>query len=441
MRSKVIVAACMMAFAGQAGAQGLLDIYNLAKQNDPTFASALASYKASMEKVPQARSNLLPSVNLSAQFAKYNTSTTSSTFSRDYSYTSPSLSLNLTQPLFRKQNLDVLEQAKLQTLIAEAQLNYSRQNLMLRTAQAYFDVLQAQDNLSTARAQKAAIAEQLALAQKSFEVGAATIVDTHEAQASYDSTVAQEIAAENDLEVKRAALSKLIGREAPLDLDPLNKDAGVLLPEPANMTSWVKQAEESSLQVVAAQSNLEIARREEIRQKDGYLPNVDLVGSYSNSKNGMVSGVSGVDSHSTVVGVQMQWNLFQGGATRSLIREASANLEKANSDLDNTRRQTALDTRQAYLGVVSGDAKVKALKQVVVSRKTQLSSTKLGLEVGVRTAVDVLDAEQQLYGAERDLAAARYAALISGLNLKAAAGSLSEADLPPLEALLVKPTR
>jgi outer membrane protein len=431
------IAACLLAVSARASALGLVDVYNLAKQNDPVYASALAAYKAGMEKLPQARSALLPSVNLTALAARYDNSL-GSPIAKDYSYTSPSLTLSLTQPLFRKQNLDQLEQARLQTRIAEAQLSYARQNLVLRTAQAYFDVLQAQDALATLQAQKAAIAEQLALAKKSFEVGTATVVDTHEAQASYDSTVAQEIAAENDLEVKRAALDRLIMAETPPELAPLSKSAQVLLPRPDDLTSWVKQARESSLPVVMNQSSREIAKREVARQRDGYLPNVDLAASYTDTKNGVVSGASGVDSHGSMIGVQLQWNLFQGGATHSLVREATANLEKADADLDNARRQAALDARQAYLGVISGNARVNALKQVRAAADTQLQSTKLGREVGVRTSVDVLNSEQQLYGAERDLAAARYAALMSGLNLKAAAGSLSEGDLPALDALLVK---
>ncbi|PIY98240.1 MAG: channel protein TolC, partial [Hydrogenophilales bacterium CG_4_10_14_0_8_um_filter_62_70] len=197
---------------GQADAANLTDIYRLAQQNDAVYASAQAAYQAGMEKLLQARSLLLPSLNLAAGLNHYETDTN---VSDPKHYTSPGLTLTLIQPLYRKQNLEALEQARLQVQAVEAQLKLARQSLILRTAQAYFDVLQAQDNLATAQAQKAAIAQQLAQARKSFEVGAATIVDSHEAQASFDATVALEIAAGNDLEVKRRTLEKLIMAEAP----------------------------------------------------------------------------------------------------------------------------------------------------------------------------------------------------------------------------------
>lgn len=417
---------------GQADAANLTDIYRLAQQNDAVYASAQAAYQAGMEKLLQARSLLLPSLNLAAGLNHYETDTN---VSDPKHYTSPGLTLTLIQPLYRKQNLEALEQARLQVQAVEAQLKLARQSLILRTAQAYFDVLQAQDNLATAQAQKAAIAQQLAQARKSFEVGAATIVDSHEAQASFDATVALEIAAGNDLEVKRRTLEKLIMAEAP-KLDSLTSNVAAPRPQPDDMNAWVKQAEADSLSVAVGLANAEVARREVARQNAGYRPTLDLAVSYGLTNNTVVGSVSGVDSRSAAIGLQLGWNLYQGGATRSLVREAVANQEKARFDLENARRQAALDTRQAYLGVVSGDARVAALQQAVVSSETQLKSTKLGQEVGVRTAVDVLNAEQQLYSAQRDLAAARYAALLSGLNLKAAAGVLSEADMQALDALL-----
>jgi outer membrane protein len=431
---RTVLSVGLAIIAWQANAANLTDIYRLALQNDVVYASAQAAYKAGLEKLPQGRSLLLPSVNLSANYSHYRTDTN---ISDPKNYTSPGATLTLTQPIYRKQNLETLAQAKLQVEAVEAQLKLARQSLILRTAQAYFDVLQAQDNLSTAQAQKAAIAQQLAQAKRSFEVGAATIVDTHEAQARYDSTVALEIASENDLEVKRRTLEKLIMTEAPT-LDSLMSNAVAPRPQPDDMNAWVKQAEESSLAVAVGQANAEIARREVAKQNAGYQPTLDLAASYGMTNNTVISGIGGVDSRSAVIGLQLGWNLYQGGATRSQVREAVANQEKARFDLDNARRQAALDVRQSFLGVVSGDARIIALQQVVLSNETQLKSTKLGQEVGVRTAVDVLNAEQQLYGAKRDLAAARYAALMSGLNLKAAAGTLSESDLIAVDGLLVK---
>lgn len=429
---KTLLTLALATLAWNADAANLSDIYKQARKNDAAYASAQAAYKAGLEKLPQGRALQLPSVNLSAGVNHVNSDTS---IGSSKSYTSPSLTLSLTQPIYRKQNLEVLEQARLQVQVVEAQYKLAEQDLMLRSAQAYFDVLLARDNLATAESQKAAIAEQLALAKKSFEVGAATIVDTHEAQARYDATVAQEIAARNALDVKQRALEKLIMAPAP-KLAGLAEAVKVGQPQPNDMDAWARQARDNSLAVAASQSAAEIARREVERQRAGYLPTVDLNASYTDTRNTLSSAGTEVDSRNAVVGVVLGWNLYQGGATGSLVREAVANKEKAHSDLDNTTRQAELDARSAFLGVVSGAAQVSALEQAVVSSEAQLRSTKLGQEVGVRTAVDVLNAQQLLFSAKRDLASARYSALMSGLHLKAVAGALAEADLLALDALL-----
>lgn len=415
-------------------AANLGEIYDQARKNDAVYAAAYAGYKAGLEKLPQGKALLYPKVDLSA--TARHSETDSSVYSDGWRSADPfSVSLVLSQPLYRKQNLETYAQAKLQALLAEQQLRLAEQDLLLRVAEAYFAVLEAQDNVSTAQAQKAAIAEQLAQAKRSFEVGAATIVDTHEAQARYDATSAQEIAAQNDLEVRRRALEKLLFAAAP-DLAPLADTASIALPEPNDMQAWVGQAEANSLVVAAGRTAEEIARREVDKQRGGLLPTVDLAASYTDSRNGTFGTTTGVDTQSAAIGLELAWNLYQGSATQSRIREAVANQEKARLELDNARRQAALDTRQAFLGVLSGDARVKALQQAVVSSETQLRSTKLGQEVGVRTGVDVLNAQQQLFTAQRDLAAARYATLLNSLRLKAAAGALSEADLKAINAML-----
>jgi outer membrane protein len=429
---KSLLTLALASLAFHVEAANLSDIYGQARKNDAIYASAQAAYRAGLEKLPQARALLLPSANLSANMRRVESD---SNVASSSSYTSRSVGLAVAQPIFRKQNLETLEQAKLQVQVVESQVKLAEQDLILRTAQAYFDVLLAQDNLATARAQKTAIAEQLALARKSFEVGAATIVDTHEAQARFDATVAEEIAAGNALDVKRRALEKLIMTAAP-KLAILADKVTINLPQPNDMDSWVKLAHGNSLAVAINQSLAEIARREVERQRGGYLPTVDLTASYSDNRNATSSGVSGVDSRSGVVGLELGWNLYQGGATSSLVREAVANKEKAAFDLDNAVRQAELDTRQSFLGVVSGEARVRALEQAVVSTEAQLKSTKLGQEVGVRTGVDVLNAQQLLYSAKRDLASARYAALMSGLALKAVTGGLTEADLHAIDGML-----
>jgi outer membrane protein len=262
----------------------------------------------------------------------------------------------------------------------------------------------------------------------------ATITDTHEAQARFDLTVAQEIAALNDLEVRRRALEKIISQESP-PLARLVEGVKMPLPEPANMEAWVKQAEEGSLGVVLNQSSFELARREVERQRGGHLPTLDLSASYANNHNAALGGAT-TNSRSGIIGFELGWVLYQGGGIDSRVREAVANQEKSRFDLDEARRQARMEARQSFLGVLSGDAQVKALEQALVSSEAQLRSTKLGLEVGVRTRVDVLNAQQQVFTTKRDLSAARYKTLLAGLQLKAAAGAVGENDLKALDALL-----
>jgi len=418
-----------------ASATNLSEIHQLARENDPLFAAAKEAWRAGQEALPQGKAGLLPSINLLADYTDSHTDSSNPTIGTDNN-TPYGYSLRLVQPLFRKQNLESYEQAKLAVLLAEQQLSLAEQDLLLRVAQAYFDVLLAEDNLATSQAQKQAFLELLAQAKKSFDVGAATFFDTHEAQARYDLSTAQEIAGQNDLEVKRRALEKLIAREAPT-LARLDAAASIPLPAPRDMSAWVTQAQDNSLAVLTSQTALETAQREVERQRGGHYPTLDLAASYSDSRDTATSlGATKVTTKTGLIGVEFALPIYQGGLTDSRIRQAVANREKARFELDNARRQSILNARQAYLGVVSGDAQVKALEQALVSSESQLKSTKLGLDVGVRTRVDVLNAQQLVYSTQRDLASARYQTLLTGLQLKAAAGTLGVNDLKALDALL-----
>ncbi len=434
IRPTFVIAALVLALPALAGSANLSAVYEMARENDAEYAAARENFKAGQEKIPQGRANLLPTINLGASAAykhesiEYRTGVSPAPID----FTSTSISLKLTQPIYRKQNLEAYEQAKVQVQLSEQQLQLAGQKLLLSVAQAYFSVLQAQDVLATSQSQKQAYAEQLAQARKSFEVGAATITDTHEAQARYDLTTAQEIAAQNDLEVKRRSLEKIINKDSP-DLARLSEGAKLALPEPNNMDAWVKQAEEDSLSVHSYQSAVELARRGVEFQRGGQRPTLDLAASYSDGHNPASTLTS---SRTGAIGLEFGWLLYQGGAVDSRIREAVALHEKSRYELDNARRQARLDARQSFLGVLSGNAQVKALEQALVSSEAQLSSTKLGLEVGVRTRVDVLNAQQQLFTTRRDLAGARYQTLVAGLQLKAAAGILKEEDLKVVDTLL-----
>jgi outer membrane protein len=306
---------------------------------------------------------------------------------------------------------------------------------MTRTAQAYFDVLLAQDKLDLIAAQKAAITRQLEQARANFEVGTATITDVHEAQARYDLLIAQEIAARNEHEVRRRAIQSIIG-DVPQRLAPAKETLDVKIPAPLDIEQWVDLAEQQSYSLKLQQHALQLANQEIERAHAGHLPTLDAVGGYNDSRaNGSANGI-GSDLKNFTIGLQLQVPIYQGGAISSREREAVANQQKAKDELEQARRNVDLQTRQAFLDVASAVAQVKALEQALASSQSSLESTQLGYEVGVRTSVDVLNAQQQFYSAKRDLLQSRYTWLLSVIRLKAAAGVLNEEDLVATASML-----
>lgn len=406
-----------------APAADLLDIYRAAQTQDAVFAGARAAQQAGQEKLTQGRALLMPSVNLNAN-TTYNDVNAPYGASR---YNNHGYGVSVVQPLFREQNWAAYNQSELQVAIADAQFRGAQQDVILRSAQAYFDVLIAQDTVQLNAAQKAAIAQQLEQAKRNFEVGTATITDTYEAQARYDLILAQELAAANELELKRRDLQQLINAAEVPALNMLGAGFNPVAPEPAEVQKWVDDAQRNNVQVVSAEAAYQLAEQEVARSRGGHLPTVDLIGNYA--KNTGCTFTTCGDTRSTSVGVQLNMPLFQGGATQSKWREAEANREKAKQDLESARRNVALQARQAYLGVASGIAQVQALQQALKSSESLLEASKLGQEVGVRTSLDVLNAQQQLFSTRRDLYQAQYNYLVSHLRLKAAAGNLQEADL------------
>ena len=442
MKKVLLLLLAALSPLGSAQAIDLLGAYRDALGYDAQINSARAALNAGRERMPQGRAGLLPSVNMTANTGwndiDYKTRTEPPTESKA-KYNSNGWSLSLSQPLFRWQNWETYKQAELVVVQAEAQYELARQDLILRLAQAYFDVLLAEESLASAQAQKTAIAEQLASAKRNFEVGTSTITDTHEAQARFDLTTAQEIAASNDLLVKRQSLRMIIGKDVEV-LKTLRNGAQIVRPQPDDINQWVSSAETNSLTVQLNRAGLEIASREIQKQRAGHYPTVDLVASRGRSSLSDTLSLGrtlpGSDTDATTVGLQLAIPLFAGGAMSSRDREAAALREKANADLDNARRSAALAARQAYLGVTSGLSQVKALEQAMISSQSALDSNKLGYEVGVRINIDVLNAQQQLYSTRRDLAKSRLDTLTAQLKLKAAAGALNEEDVSSVNGLL-----
>ena len=432
MRIKTLSLALTLALAPAAQAANLSDTYRDAQAYDAQYAAARAAYEAGKERSVQGRAGLLPNVNVSGNAVYQNVD---ATFEED-SFPSSSIGIKAAQPLFRRQNQMAYAQSKEQVKIAEMQFKGAGQDLVLRVAQAYFDVLQSQDNLAFIAAQKAAITEQLASAKRNFEVGTATITDTHEAQARHDLAVAQEIGEQNSYNIRLRALEKLIGKPAGT-LDTLAADQ-VMQAEAGSIDDWAQRAAEGNLQAEIQRIAKTIADQEVKRNRAGHYPTLDAVAGYSVNNN-MSFGAQTIDMTVASVGLELNLPIYQGGRVSSQVREAVANRERARQDLENATREADLQARQAWLNVNSGAARVSALEQAVASTQAQLDSTKLGLDVGVRTNLDVLDAEQQVLSARRDLAGARYAYLLSVLSLKAAVGTLSAADLAMIDQHLRPP--
>ncbi len=436
----LLLISLLLANAFPANAADLLETYRAAQEHDAVFAAARATQRAGQEKLPQARALLLPDVSINANDTLNNNKLTYRGASAPVSpgtsnFNSYGFGVNLVQPLYRKQNQVGYIEAELQVAQTDAQFNDAKQDLILRVAQAYFDVLAAQDGVQLAGAQKTAISEQLEQAKRNFDVGTATITDTYEAQARFDLTNAQEIAAQSNLEIKKQALQQLT-KTALGDLRALNLQFQPMMLQPSDVEAWVDDASRSNLQLLVSRLAADLAEQEVERNRGASHPTVDLVANYGqNYGNVSTQGIPS-DSRTATLGVQLNMPLYQGGSIRSKVREAEANLDRAREELESLRRNVSVQTRQAYLGVVNGMSQVQALQQALKSSESVLEASKLGQEVGVRTNLDVLNAQQQLYSTRRDFYQAEYNFLLSQLQLKAAAGKLAEEDLASVNRAL-----
>ncbi len=431
--SKCIAGWVTLALCGFVRADDLATIYRAALVNNAQYRAAEAQYASVRQRVPESVAAMLPSVSVTAN-TLWNDNN-SNTFDHQL-YNSNAYTVMLTQPLWRSQNAIAVHEARMLVDQANAQLNQARQELIIHTAQGYFDVLFAQDALNTFREQRAADLQQLEQASRSFDIGAASITDVRDAKAHYDLLTAQEISARNDVASKTQALRQIINQE-PGPLAPLR--AGVVLtsPVPDALGPWETAAQANSASVLAAEAAVEAAQAEVRKSRAASLPTLDLVATtgFSTSASDITVGTR---LHADTIGVQFSMPIYSGGGTLAKVRENVALLDKASSDLDDARSTSVLTAQQAYLAATSGLAQVRALEEAVKSAQIALESNKRGVAVGTRINIDVLNAQQQLAVVERDLAKARYETLMSLLRLKAAAGSLGAADIDEVNALLAK---
>ena len=454
-----------MGLASTAQAQSLMALYRAAQGYDSAYQAAQAQFSATSAKVDQAQALYAPSVNFQAGLkrgweqggAKTDstglTGTSSTDSTSDKAQTDGTLGVQLSQPLYNRFNEVVITQAQRGVAIAEAGLRATGQDLMVRVSAAYFDVLASSDSLAFVRAQKAAVAEQLASAKRNFEVGTATITDTREAQARFDLVIAQEIAAENDLTIKKSLLNQQVGTT---DAQPVGVRLPLVLPAVAgNEAEWTASTEQNQAQVQSKRIELELAQLESAKSRASTAPSVALsaavgksipwggtsTSSTSTSSTGSSSSGTSTrpnDGQSASVGVTLTIPLFTGRTLDAKLKETVSLEEKARNDLETVRRNALQTTRTAFYGVQSGMGQVKAFEAAEVSSQSALDANKLGYQVGVRINIDVLNSQSQLFDTKAKLAKARYDVLVGGLKLRQAAGTLAEAHLQEVNDLLAK---
>jgi outer membrane protein len=440
-----IALAVVLSFSSNVQAQSLIDLYELARGYDASFISAKAQYEANLAKANQTLGGILPNISLGSTATRTNAELTYDKPTSTYvngqnTYGNYTANVTMTQPIYRPAVWATYKQGGRQLLQATAQYEAAEQELLVRVTQTYFDVLASQDSLEFVKAQKKAVAEQLASAKRNFEVGTATITGVRDAQARYDLTYAQEIAAENDLRIKTLALGLAVGR-TDIKAKPLRDNSKLIDPPKDPMDTWVSQSEAMSPTVRQAQLALDVAKLEVDKAIAGHLPTLDgqiVYGGVRNLSGSSTSPTSGVSNHvlNPSASLTLSVPIFAGLTTQYRIRETKALEDKAVSDLDNAKRTVAQTTRTAYLGLIAGLSQVKAYEAAEASTQSALDANKLGYSVGVNINIDVLNSQSQLYQTKRDLAKARYDVLVGNLKLRQAAGTLTPQDLQNINQLL-----
>ena len=425
-------------------AQSLLQLTEQAQAHDATWQSARAQLDATIYKSEQAKAGLLPHIGIQAgsQYSdtriRYDVAGTP--MRSDLAAAQHSAAVQATQPLYNPGNYATYKQGQRNVDLGYVQIEAQSQDLLIRTAKAYFDVLAAQDNLRLVQTQKKATQEQFEYAKRNFEIGTATITDSREAQARLDLVLAQEIAALNDLQVRQAALDQLVGS---INTEPWALKQPVTLPvlEPSDMASWLNVAQAQSPSVRQAQIALDLAKLETEKAQAGHKPTVDLQASYAHQRNpdGTTGAQIPMNNQRTnvgTVGVVMNIPLFSGFAVQNRIKETLSLEDKSRADLEDAKRQVDQAVRTAYFGIQSAQGQVRALEAAVASSQSALEANLLGYEVGVRINMDVLNAQSQLFQSQKELAQARYSLLLAHLQLRQAAGTLSMQDVFMINALL-----
>ena len=442
MNKKILVTS-LLALSINSAADSLLDIYNDALENDPQYKSAEFSYLSGKEIKVQGRAGLLPNISISAQ-TNWNEYYQNGNLQNEYNNFNSSA--RLTQPLIRLDSWFKYRQSKFLTDAAEADFAYSQQALIVRTAELYFNVLRAIDNLSAARSEEKAIKKQLDQIRQRYEVGLAAVTEVQEAQLAFDLSLASRTRVEGEVYTAKEALNALVGREI-LSLDGLVNDLNVTNPVPASKEEWARKAVENNFRLQAANLRKFASKNNARSVASNHLPKVDIVGvqtesetnqyAYDGLNTGGAFNITVPDeTQRDTYSLQLSMPIFQGGAVISRTKQAYAESNKSSEDALFIERGVIQDVRSQYSNVVTLVANLRAQKQAVVSASSALEATKVGYEVGTRNIVDLLQAEKKLYSAERNLSNAKYDYLITTLRLHLAAGTLSPENLVEINNLL-----
>jgi len=448
----------------------LLEVYNLAKDNDPTYLASDAGRMATNERVNQSMASLLP--QLSATYSYSKTDRESSgvntiigaiddpatpnidesaprNSSNESESTSSGYTVNLSQELYNHGTWLTLRQSEKRALQSNINHEGSKHDLIIRVAEAYFNVLGAMDSLEFSKAETEAVSKELAQTKQRFEVGLIAMTDVHEAQSRHDRAVANQISAQNALDNAHESLQLITG-EYHYDLLQLKDEIPLRNPQPENIKKWVKESEQNNVSIKASRIGLDIAKQSIDISQAGHYPSLSLSASYSDGSGetdsegtnflGSFADTSRTnddgDQTTTSMSVNLNIPLYSGGRTNSQVKEAQNLYQQAAHNLEADHRRAVSETRSSYLGVVAAVSSVQALNQAVISSQSALEATQAGFEVGTRTIVDVLLQTQQLYSAKRDHARARYDYILNTLRLKRAAGLLSEEDLAQINKML-----
>lgn len=433
----------MLGFSSILHGADLIDIYQQALDNDPTFKAAYSTFLASSEAIPQARASLLPQLTTTGLLGRYvlgvDAGGTLGGLDGQNTYNSQTWTIRASQNLFNYQAWANVQQAKASVRAAHATFNSASQDLMLRVAKSYFDVLFAQDTLNFAEAKKRANKRQLEQAQDRFNVGLDAITSVYEAKAAYDRSVSEVISAQNHQMNQNENLRKLTNHVYE-HISPLrNHQIPLIKPEPDNIDEWVSTALKQNYQLFAAKYNLEAARENIKVQAGGAWPTVALQGNgYRTINSGIGTGNFFVPSSQTVTNVALAVNfpMFQGGLIEANTKQAQYNFQTASENLEKTYRDTLVNSRIAFNTIIEGLSKVKADKQTVISQQKSLESTDAQYLVGTRTMVDVVNAQQKLFEAQEQLASDQYGLIGAILGLKYLAGTLNTNDLLEVNAWL-----